>query len=166
MTTTILSRAAAAAVFSGALLAACGGASGQENPLDLPHQANADVDWRDQVIYQIVVDRFANGDPNNDINVAPTIPGRYHGGDWQGIIDKLDYLDELGVTALWISPVVKNTEEDAGFASYHGYWTQDFLRPNPHFGDLYKLRELVDSAHERGMLVILDVVTNHVGQLF
>jgi alpha-amylase len=65
------------------------------------------------------------------------------------VIDKLDYLEELGVTALWISPVVKNVEDDAGFASYHGYWTQDFLRPNAHFGDLTKLRELVDKAHER-----------------
>ena len=149
-----------------ALVGGCGGASDFEDPTRLPHQVNADVDWRDQVIYQIVVDRFANGDPNNDLNVAPTIPGRYHGGDWQGVIDELDYLDALGVTALWISPVVKNTESDAGFASYHGYWTQDFIRPNPHFGDLYKLRELVDAAHARGMLVILDVVTNHVGQLF
>lgn len=145
--------------------AACG-ASDLDHPTDLPHRGNADVDWRDQVIYQIVVDRFANGDPSNDINVAPSVPARYHGGDWQGIIDKLDYLEQLGVTALWISPVVKNTEEDAGFASYHGYWTQDFLRPNPHFGDLYKLRELVDAAHAKNMLVILDVVTNHVGQLF
>ena len=158
-------RALAATLLAGAL-AACGGASDFENPARLPHQANADVDWRDQVVYQIMIDRFANGDPNNDINVAPTIPGRYHGGDWQGVIDKLDYLEALGVTALWISPVVKNTESDAGFASYHGYWTQDFLRPNPHFGDLYKLREMVDAAHARGMLVILDVVTNHVGQLF
>jgi glycosidase len=146
---------------------ACGGgASDLDHPTDRPHQANADVDWRDQVIYQIVVDRFDNGDPNNDINVAPSIPGRYHGGDWQGIINRLDYLEELGVTALWISPVVKNTEEDAGFASYHGYWTQDFLRPNAHFGDIAKLRELVDAAHAKGMLVILDVVTNHMGQLF
>ena len=147
-------------------LAACGGASDFENPARLPHQPNADIDWRDQVIYQIMIDRFDNGDPNNDLNVAPSIPGRYHGGDWQGVIDKLGYLQDLGVTALWISPVVKNTESDAGFASYHGYWTQDFLRPNPHFGDLYKLRELVDAAHARGMLVILDVVTNHIGQLF
>ncbi len=149
-----------------ALLAACGGASDFDHPADLPHQSNAGLDWRDQVIYQIMIDRFANGDPNNDINVAPSVPGRYHGGDWQGVIDHLDYLQELGVTALWISPVVKNTEEDAGFASYHGYWTQDFLRPNAHFGDLTKLRELVDKAHARGMLVILDVVTNHMGQLF
>jgi alpha-amylase len=148
------------------LLAACGGAGDLDHPADMPHQSNENVDWRDQVIYQIVVDRFSNGDVDNDFNVEPSVPGRYHGGDWQGIIDKLDYLEELGVTALWISPVVRNTEEDAGFASYHGYWTQDFLRHNPHFGDLYKLRELVDAAHARGMLVILDVVTNHVGQLF
>jgi alpha-amylase len=149
-----------------AALVACGGASDLEHPADLPHQSNVGLDWRDQVIYQIVVDRFENGDPNNDIDVRPSVPGRYHGGDWQGIIDRLDYLEALGVTALWISPVVKNTEEDAGFASYHGYWTQDFLRPNAHFGDLAKLRELVDKAHERDMLVILDVVTNHMGQLF
>jgi glycosidase len=148
-------------------LAACSGASQIEHPWDMPHQSNAGLDWRDQVIYQIMVDRFDNGDVDNDFNVEPSIPGRYHGGDWQGIIDRLDYLaDDLGVTALWISPVVENTEEDAGFASYHGYWTRDFLRHNPHFGDLYKLRELVDAAHARGMLVILDVVTNHVGQLF
>jgi alpha-amylase len=147
-------------------LAACGGASDIEHPADLPHQANADIDWRDQVIYQIVVDRFANGDPNNDFNVEPSVPGKFHGGDWQGIIDHLDYLKDLGVTALWISPVVKNVESDAGFDSYHGYWTQDFLRPNAHFGDLQKLRELVDAAHKKGMLVILDVVTNHMGQLF
>lgn len=148
------------------LAAACGGAGDFEHPGKRPHQSNEGLDWRDQVIYQIVIDRFDNGDPNNDINVAPSVPGRYHGGDWQGVIDKLDYLQDLGVTALWISPVVKNTEEDAGFASYHGYWTQDFLRPNAHFGDLTKLRELVDAAHARGMLVILDVVTNHIGQLF
>jgi glycosidase len=147
-------------------LSACGGASDIEHPWDRPHRSNADVDWRDQVIYQIMIDRFSNGDVNNDYNVEPSVPGRYHGGDWQGVIDQLDYLEALGVTALWISPVVKNTEDDAGFASYHGYWTQDFLRVNPHFGDLIKLREMVDAAHERDMLVILDVVTNHVGQLF
>ncbi len=148
------------------LAAACGGASDLEHPADMPHQQNANLDWRDQVIYQIMVDRFANGDPNNDINVEPSIPGRFHGGDWQGVIDHLDYLKDLGVTALWISPVVKNVEDDAGFDSYHGYWQQDLLRPNAHFGDLDKLRELVDDAHAKGMLVILDVVTNHMGQLF
>ena len=149
-----------------AIAASCGGASDLEHPADRPHQGNADIDWRDQVIYQIVVDRFSDGDPNNNWNVEPSVPGKFHGGDWQGVIDHLDYLKSLGVTALWISPVVKNVEEDAGFDSYHGYWTQDFLRPNAHFGDLEKLRELVDTAHKKGFLVVLDVVTNHMGQLF
>src|SRR6478736_4489973 len=111
-----------------AFLAACGGASDLEHPADMPHQSNANVDWRDQVIYQIMIDRFANGDPNNDINVEPSVPGKFHGGDWQGVIDKLDYLQSLGVTTLWISPVVKNVEEDAGISGYHGYWAQDFTQ--------------------------------------
>ncbi|MDI7267955.1 MAG: alpha-amylase family glycosyl hydrolase, partial [Myxococcota bacterium] len=124
------------------------------------------ADWRDEIVYQIVVDRFADGDPNNNYNVDRNSPGRYHGGDWQGIIDKLDYIEALGVTAIWISPVVGNVDEDAGYGSYHGYWTQDFLRVNPNFGDLAKLREMVDACHRRGIKVILDVVTNHIGPLF
>ncbi|MCD6498281.1 MAG: alpha-amylase [Deltaproteobacteria bacterium] len=134
-------------------------ASGYVTPVEIQ-------DWRDEVIYQIMVDRFSDGDLNNDFNVDRTRPGRYHGGDWQGIIDHLDYIQNLGVTALWISPVVKNLESDAGFASYHGYWTQDFMHVNPHFGDLAKLRELVDECHHRNIKVILDIVTNHIGQLF
>jgi alpha-amylase len=148
------------------IAAACGGAADIEDLRDRPRKSNAGVDWRDQVIYQIMIDRFSNGDPSNDYNVEVSVPGRYHGGDWQGVIDRLDYLEELGVTALWISPTFMNTEEDAGFASYHGYWPYDFTRPNHHFGDLEKLRELVDAAHDRDMLVILDVIVNHVGQLF
>lgn len=124
------------------------------------------TDWRDEIIYQIMIDRFANGDPNNDFNVNLSAMTAYHGGDYQGVIDRLDYLEELGVTALWISPVVKNVEEDAGVAGYHGYWTQNFLEVNPHFGDMAKLREMVDACHARGIKVILDVVTNHIGQLF
>lgn len=148
------------------VFAACSAPLAGQDLLDRTHQDNAAIDWRDQVIYQIVVDRFQNGDSSNDFNVEPGTSTRYHGGDWQGIIDRLDYLEDLGVTALWISPVVRNVEEDAGFASYHGYWTQDPVRTNPHFGDLAKLREMVDEAHARGMLVILDIVTNHMGQLF
>ena len=124
------------------------------------------TDWRDEIIYQVIVDRFYNGDVNNDYNVDTRSMARYHGGDWQGIIDKLDYLQELGVTTLWISPPVKNVEEDAGFASYHGYWTVDFLKHNPHFGDLATLRRLSDELHKRDMKLILDIVTNHVGQVF
>jgi len=144
-------------------LSACSDAG----PVDGDFEITSNVDdWRDEVIYQLMVDRFANGDVSNDYNVRASSPGDYHGGDWQGVIDKLDYLEGLGVTALWISPVVKNVEEDAGFASYHGYWTQDFKSVNPHFGDIAKLREMVKACHERGIKVILDIVANHVGQLF
>ena len=131
----------------------------------MPHETLVE-DWRDEIIYQIVVDRFEDGDPSNNYNVDYLKEAAYHGGDWQGVIDRLDYLETLGVTALWISPVVKNVESDAGFSSYHGYWTQDFKQVNPHFGDLAKLKELVRKAHARDMKVILDIVTNHVGQLF
>lgn len=123
-------------------------------------------DWRDQVIYQLLTDRFANGDARNDHRVDPSALARYQGGDWQGIIDRMDYLEALGVTALWISPIVLNVDTDAGIDGYHGYWAVDFTRVNPHFGDLATLRALVDEAHARGMLVILDIVTNHLGQVF
>jgi glycosidase len=123
-------------------------------------------DWRDEVIYQLLVDRFADGDLNNDVNIEPYALGRYQGGDWQGVIDHLSYLQQLGVTALWISPVVRNLETDANFDAYHGYWQQDFGHVNPHFGDLGKLRELVEKAHARNFKVILDIVTNHIAQLF
>jgi glycosidase len=133
---------------------------------DWKTSAGQQGDWRDEVIYQLLVDRFADGDLNNDEHVVPGALGLYQGGDWQGIIDHLDYLQTLGVTALWISPVVRNLETDANFDAYHGYWQQDFTHVNPHFGDLAKLRELVQKAHARGFKVILDIVTNHTAQLF
>lgn len=123
-------------------------------------------DWRDEVIYQLMTDRFADGDPNNNWNVDRSALAKYQGGDWQGIIDRMDYLVSLGVTTLWVSPSVKNVEDDAAVHGYHGYWTQDFLRPNPHFGDLGKFQEMVQIAHTRGLKIILDIVTNHIGQLF
>jgi alpha-amylase len=123
-------------------------------------------DWRDEVIYQVLVDRFANGDVNNDFLVRPGPLARYQGGDWQGIIDHLDYFQELGVTTLWISPIVKNVETDADVDAYHGYWAQDLTELNPHFGDLSDLRRMTAAVHERGMKVVLDIVTNHMGQVF
>lgn len=123
-------------------------------------------DWRDEVIYQILVDRFANGDRGNDFGVNGDDLARYQGGDWQGIIDRLGYLESLGVTTLWISPVIRNVDTDANFDGYHGYWAQDFNDVNPHFGSLATLQELVRQAHRRDMKVIIDIVTNHVGQAF
>lgn len=123
-------------------------------------------DWRDEVIYQVLVDRFANGDINNDYKVRPGFLARFQGGDWQGLIDHLDYIKELGVTTLWISPVVKNVETDADVDSYHGYWAQDLTQTNPHFGDLAQLRKLTAAAHDKSLKVVLDIVTNHMGQVF
>ncbi len=123
-------------------------------------------DWRDEVIYQVLTDRFADGDTSNDYNLRPNDMARYHGGDWKGVEDHLDYLSGLGVTTLWISPIVKNVESDASIDGYHGYWAQDLTALNPHMGDLGALRSLVDTAHGLGMKVILDIVTNHVGQVF
>ncbi len=123
-------------------------------------------DWRDEIIYQVLIDRFADGDVSNDYRVDHAAPARYHGGDWKGLADHLDYVQALGVTALWISPIVKNVETDAGIDSYHGYWTQDPFALNPHFGNLSDLRDLVGRAHARNIKVVLDIVTNHMGQLF
>jgi alpha-amylase len=123
-------------------------------------------DWRDQIIYQVITDRFADGDRSNDYRIDPSTLAHYQGGDWRGIEDHLDYLQQLGVTTLWISPIVKNVEDDAGVDGYHGYWTQDFTELNPHFGNLASLRELVDAVHARGMSIVLDIVVNDIGQLF
>ena len=124
------------------------------------------ADWRDQVIYQVMIDRFADGDLANNYLVDVSAPARWHGGDWAGLEARLDYLANLGVTALWISPVYRNVETDADVDGYHGYWPQDFTAANPHFGDVKGLRRLVRAAHDRDMLILIDVVTNHIGQLF
>jgi alpha-amylase len=121
------------------------------------------VDWRDQSIYQIVTDRFFNGDPSNDTiegSYNPSDGAQNHGGDWAGIEEKLDYIQGLGATALWISPVQTNA-----YAYYHGYGIRDFYGFAPHFGGLADLRSMVDAAHARGMYVILDVIANHGGDL-
>jgi glycosidase len=123
-------------------------------------------EWRDEIIYQVIIDRFADGDTSNDYRIEPGTPARYHGGDWRGLTQHLDYVRALGVTTLWISPIVKNVETDAGIDSYHGYWTQDPFSLNAHFGNLDDLRDLTTQAHALGMKVVLDLVCNHMGQLF
>ncbi len=139
-------------------------------PTSPPPIATHVVDWRDEIIYQIVVDRFDNGDPSNDAaDGTEPVPGdlaRFQGGDWRGIRDRLDYIEALGATTLWISPPYRNvprTEQEDG---YHGYWPADFTEASERFGGLRELRDLVRDAHERGMLVILDVVPNHAGRVF
>jgi alpha-amylase len=123
-------------------------------------------DWRNEIIYQVLVDRFANGDVNNDFHVQPGPLARHQGGDWKGLEDHLDYIRELGVTTLWISPVVRNVDTDADVDAYHGYWAQDLTALNPHFGDLAALRSLTARVHALGMKIVEDVVVNHLGQVF
>lgn len=127
-------------------------------------------DWRDRVIYQIVTDRFANGDPSNDAadGVAP-VPGdlaRVQGGDWRGIAERLDYIERLGMSAIWISPVVANIARIESEDGYHGYWASDFSTHNPRFGTMQDLQDLVARAHARDIAVIVDVVPNHAGRVF
>jgi alpha-amylase len=131
-----------------------------------PQLATHVSDWRDEVIYQVIVDRFDDGDLTNDYFVQPGSLNKYQGGDWQGIIDHLDYIQALGVTTLWISPIVKNVFTDADVDGYHGYWAQDLTQLNPNMGDLATLRTLVAMAHDANIKVVLDIVCNHMGQLF
>ena len=122
----------------------------------------------DDVIYLIMPDRFSDGDPSNDDPAISrgqydrTNPKKYHGGDLQGIINHLQYLKDLGVTAIWITPIYDNDNKIN--ADYHGYGAIDFYRMEEHFGTLAKLRELVDKAHSLGLKVIQDEVANHTGQ--
>lgn len=115
---------------------------------------------KEDMIYFLMTDRFYDGDKTNDQDVIPGSLSSYQGGDFQGIIDKLDYIKSLGFTVIWISPVVEN---QAG--GYHGYWAYDFYKTNEHFGTMDKLKELVSKAHQKGLKVIVDLVVNHTGQL-
>ena len=125
-------------------------------------------EWRDAILYFVVLDRFADGDPSNNLEVDRQAKGAFHGGDLAGLRQQLDELAGLGVTAIWITPVVKNIDgfvTGAGFPDwgYHGYWADDFTRLDSRFGSEEDLEALVDDAHRRGIKVLLDVVYNHVG---
>jgi len=117
------------------------------------------------VVYLIMPDRFANGDVSNDEPAeAPGSHDRskaraYHGGDLRGIREHLDYLKDLGVTTLWLTPIVKNGAAE----EYHGYGAADLYAVEPHLGSLREYQELVAAAHERRMKILFDIVPNHVG---
>ena len=143
------------------------------------------VDWRDENIYFAFTDRFNNGDPSNDDGAARegafdeadlSNERLWHGGDWAGITQKIEegYFDELGFTAIWISPVYYQVpailmenftsfSEEGPFAGFHGYWAEDFLRTDPHFGTLDELKTLVRTAHENDIKIIQDMIVNHTG---
>lgn len=129
--------------------------------------------WGDEILYFVLVDRFADGDPGNNAGVDRRNPGGWHGGDLKGLAQQLDELKDLGVTALWINPVQLQQQRSmpaqaAGVGpfqheAFHGYWIADFEAVDPHFGTEADLKALVDAAHRRGIKVLLDVVVNHAG---
>ncbi len=140
------------------------------------------VDWRDEVLYFLLVDRFSDGqerdrkllDRSNLAESRPDINGepwswqlwaesgssRWQGGSLKGVLSKLGYLKDLGVTTLWLSPVFRQRSHED---SYHGYAVQDFLDVDPRFGSRRDLTDLVAAAHNAGMRIILDIIFNHSG---
>ncbi len=134
---------------------------------------------QDEVIYFVLPDRFENGDPSNDrggltgsrlvTGFDPTAKGFYHGGDLKGLMERLDYIQGLGATAVWVAPIFKNKavqgppgHESAG---YHGYWITDFTQVDPHFGTNADFKALVDAVHARGMKFYMDIVVNHTADV-
>ena len=154
-----------------------------DNEIDLEFLYTRDIEFRQETIYFLVVDRFFDGNAENSVGPNPELYdpegqdwGKYWGGDLQGIIDKLDYLKNMGVTAIWLTPLFEQVE--ALFldqAAIHGYWTKDFKRLNPRFigkdeePSLNKTQEtrnttfdrLIEEMHKRKMKLILDIVCNH-----
>lgn len=143
---------------------ACAGlllAAGSAALCDEPRTADS---WRDQVLYFVLLDRYENGCPCDDFDVNPRDPRGFHGGDLDGLRMRLDWLTDLGVTGVWLSPVARNRPMPFyGQQAYHGYWTWDFFRVDPRFGTMRKLRELRDDMHRRGLSLLLDIVVNHAG---
>ncbi|MFP5374978.1 MAG: alpha-amylase family glycosyl hydrolase, partial [Gammaproteobacteria bacterium] len=147
-----------------AALALAGPAWAGDGPLHLPSP-----DWRDAVVYFAMIDRFDDGDPgNNDQGIGEYDPAdhrRYSGGDLRGLARRLDYIQGLGATALWITPPVANQWWNPGgsYGGYHGYWASDFSAIDAHYGTLDDYRALSRALHGRGMYLVQDVVVNHVG---
>lgn len=138
---------------------------------------DGDFDWDEAVIYFAVTDRFFDGDTSNndaygvdDYDTSDKGGSSYHGGDFAGLTQKLDYLKDLGVNTIWITPIVENITDDQPDAEtgmhtygYHGYWASDFTKLNKHLGTEEEFAALIEAAHSRGMKLMVDVVLNHAG---
>lgn len=167
----------------GVCAAACVLASGAA-AAQVPEATVALADLRarppqDEIIYFMLADRFANGDPTNDRGgiaggkldhgFDPADEGFYHGGDLAGVLQRLDYIQGLGATAIWLAPIFRNKpvqgEPGREFSGAHGYWITDFTTVDPHFGNEDTMKALVAAAHARGMKVYLDIVTNHTADV-
>ncbi len=136
-------------------------------PLQVPSP-----EWRDQVIYFVLTDRFDDGDPRNNDQGAgeynPTDPSRFSGGDLRGIERRLHYIQQLGATAVWLTPPVANQwySRKVNYGGYHGYWALDFKAIDAHLGSLEDYQRLSRALHGRGMYLVQDIVLNHTGNFF
>ena len=161
-----------------ALFAGSAGAVNGTRTSEAPESAGtatlhvASPDWRDQVIYFVMLDRFDDGDPGNNDQGAdeydPTDGAKFSGGDFAGLTRRLEYIDGLGVTGIWITPPVANQwwNRATRYGGYHGYWATDFKAVDAHFGTLDDYRGLSRALHGAGMTLIQDVVVNHTANYF
>ncbi|WP_440875281.1 alpha-amylase family glycosyl hydrolase [Thalassotalea sp. PLHSN55] len=186
MTTTIKTISTfATSLLAGVLLSACHPAEtvssapavAQEktraNASDLPHYLTRDI--QDEIFYFVMPDRFYNGDESNDNGSTteplsaggfdPTHKGYYHGGDLNGLQQKLPYLKELGITSIWMTPIMRNQAVQANSAGYHGYWILDFTEIDPHLGSNAELKAFIDAAHKENIKIFFDIITNHTADV-
>lgn len=140
---------------------------------DTEHYLNRKI--QDEVFYFVMPDRFANGDTEND-NGSKTIlasqggldktdKGMFHGGDIRGLQGKLPYLKELGITSIWLTPILRNQAVQDDSAGYHGYWVLDFTEIDPHLGSNDDLKSLITAAHQQNMKIFFDIITNHTADV-
>lgn len=136
-------------------------------------------DFQDEVFYFVLPDRFYNGDKSNDLGAAAndkkrvlshggldkSHKGMYHGGDLIGLTEKLPYLDNMGITAIWLTPVLRNQAVQGDSSGYHGYWILDFTEIDPHLGSNADLKHFIDQAHKRNIKVFFDIITNHTADV-
>lgn len=145
-------------------------------------QASPKIETRppeNEITYFLLLDRFENGDKSNDMGgltgdrlqtgFDPSAKGFYHGGDLKGLMSRLDYIQNMGATAIWLAPIFKNKPVQGPkgdeSAAYHGYWITDFTTIDPHLGTEKEFKEFVDAAHARGMKVYMDIVANHTADV-
>ena len=135
--------------------------------------------FQDEIFYFVLPDRFYNGDKSNDLGAAAgdkkralsrggfdkSHKGKFHGGDLVGLTEKLPYLDNMGITAIWLTPILRNQAMQAGTSGYHGYWILDFTEIDPHLGSNADLKHFIEQAHQRNIKVFFDIITNHTADV-
>jgi len=145
--------------------------------IDLAHYSKRDI--KDEVFYFVLPDRFSNGDKSNDLGAKANDKKRalsrggfdpkdidsYHGGDLIGLTEKLPYLEEMGITSIWLTPILRNQAVQGSVSGYHGYWVLDFTEIDPHLGSNQDLKNLIDSAHQRNIKIFFDIITNHTADV-